>query len=76
MLSNDDFVISALVEEGRLTSQGVETARRAAVERGTTVCEALVAQGALTTRDVALARAQTSKGSIIDLESHYHILDL
>ena len=70
MLSNDDFVISALIEEGRLTSQGVEAARRAAVERGTTVCEALVAQGALTTRDVALARAQTYEFPYVDLANY------
>ncbi len=81
MLSSDDFVIAALVEDGRLKLADVATAKRRAsgvagsggsggVGDGSngvlSVCDALVEQGSLTGRELAVARAHTSEFPFVD----------
>lgn len=72
MLNNDDFVIAALVEDGRLTPDHIEKAKRYAAERGTSVAAALVSQNVLSSRDLAIARAQTYEFPFVDI-AHYDV---
>ncbi|MBX3385181.1 MAG: type II/IV secretion system protein [Phycisphaeraceae bacterium] len=76
MLSSDDFVIAALIEDGRLTTAGVNAARRRVAERppgapaNFSVCDALVEQGLLTGRELAIARAHTTEFLFVDLGNY------
>lgn len=72
MSGHDDFVISAMIEEGVLDRAKVDSATRFALERGLSVCDALTAQGVLCSRDIALFRAEVSEYPYVDL-SNYEI---
>lgn len=77
MLNSDDFVIAALVEDGRLRQSDVAAARRKLAERpaggtGLSLCDLLVEQGSLSGRELAITRAQTSEFAYVDL-SNYEI---
>lgn len=72
MLSNDDFVISSLIEDGLLTQAGVDHARRHATEKGTSIFESLIVNGLLGSRELSIARAQTNEFPFIDL-AHYEV---
>jgi len=65
---HEDFIIAALLEEGRLSAEAVDKARRAAPDKRSGVCDALVEQGAVTRRDLALVRAQICEVPFVDLE--------
>jgi type II secretory ATPase GspE/PulE/Tfp pilus assembly ATPase PilB-like protein len=67
---HDDFIIAALLEEGRLSGEQVDKARRAGVEKRTGTVEALVETGAVTRRDVALAKAQICEVPFVDLDRY------
>ncbi len=67
MLSHDDFVIAALLEEGLLDRAAVDAARVYASEHSVPLSQAIVAQGKLTSRDLAIVRAETSECPFVDL---------
>lgn len=67
MLSQDDFVISALLEEGLVDRASIDAARRSAVEGSMTISEAIVAQGKVSSRDLAIIKAETTECPYVDL---------
>jgi type IV pilus assembly protein PilB len=72
MLGHDDFVLAALVEEGLLTREQVDQARRAGAEKGIAPSEALIDLKLADVRTVALVRAQTSECPFVD-PAHYDV---
>lgn len=72
MAGHDDFVISAMLEEGMIDRAQMDIAARQAAEKSTGLCEALVALGTVSGRDVSLIRAEVSEYPFVDL-AHYDI---
>ena len=70
MLEHEDFAIAALLEEGRLTREQVEEARRLALERGKGIGEAISMLGLLPAREVAVVRAETCEVCFVDLDDY------
>ncbi len=66
MIGHDDFVLAALVEEGLVTREGVEQARRHAVESDRSPSEALSALDIVDARTIALVRAQVAEYPFVD----------
>jgi len=66
MTGHDDFVLAALIEEGMVTREQADAARRAAAEDGLGPSDALVRLGVVDARTVALVRAQTSECPFVD----------
>ncbi len=67
MMSHDDFLVAALVEDGLLTRERADLAVRHAQEMGLGIGEAVVGLGLLTSRQVAIARAETAEYPFVDL---------
>ena len=67
MISHDDFLVAALVEGGSLTRERADQAVRHAQQEGIGLGEAIVGLGLLTSRQVAIARAETAEYPFIDL---------
>ncbi len=72
MLSHDDFLIAALLESGRVSADAMDAARRVASEEGIPVTEALLRNGVIDPRGLALARAETCECPFVDI-AHYEI---
>jgi type IV pilus assembly protein PilB len=72
MLSASDFVLSYLQEEKLVTPEAVAAAQRHAAEQGTTTHEALVKDGVITARDLAIARASVAECCFVDV-THYDV---
>ncbi|MFN0132117.1 MAG: GspE/PulE family protein [Phycisphaerales bacterium] len=72
MLSQADFVVAALVEEGVLSRQDAEHAGRHAAEQRSSIDDALVALGLIEPRALAIARAGVCERPYIDL-GHFDI---
>jgi type IV pilus assembly protein PilB len=72
VLSQRDFVVSLLVEEGILSQEALELATRHASENRVSVPDAAIAIGAVTSRQVAIARGAVCECPFVDL-SHYEI---
>ncbi len=70
MLSHDEFLVAALVEDGTLTRERADAALRHAQETGVAFDEAVVAMGLLTSRQVAVVRAETSEHPYVDLSMY------
>jgi type IV pilus assembly protein PilB len=66
MLSEADIVIAALLEEQRVTPEGVERAKRRAAESGVNVLDALVSLGLMSASDVAITRAVVCEVPFVD----------
>ncbi len=67
MLDTSDFLIRDLLQQGAIDEASVEQARARAAETNTTVIEALVEVGCVTSRQVAIARATISECPFVDL---------
>ncbi|MFN9975527.1 MAG: hypothetical protein ACK58T_37105, partial [Phycisphaerae bacterium] len=67
MISQDDFVLAALLEEGMIDAGAAEKSRRYAAEHGGTPSEALSALGVVEPRAVAMVRAQISECPFVEL---------
>jgi type IV pilus assembly protein PilB len=72
VLSQQDFIVGALSEEGLLKPEVLERATRYASEHQVPVTDALVALGAVTARDLAIVRAVVCECPFVDLE-HYDV---
>jgi type IV pilus assembly protein PilB len=72
VLSQRDFVVAYMVEEGLLSPDAVERASRHASEHKIAVPDAAASLGLVTTRQVAIARAAVSECPFADLD-HYEI---
>ena len=62
-----EFVLSALVECGAASREGVARARAYASEHGMQVLEALAVQGVVTRKQIAVAHAEISECNYVDL---------
>jgi type IV pilus assembly protein PilB len=72
MLSQTDFVIALMREEGLLKPEVLERATKHAAEHHVSVAEATVALGVVTARELAVLRAAVSECPFVDLD-HYDI---
>ena len=72
MLSHKDFVVAYMIEEGMLSPDAVDRATRHAAEHKMTVPDAAVAIGAVSRKQVAIARAAVCECPFVDLE-HYEL---
>jgi type IV pilus assembly protein PilB len=70
MLSQDDFVIAALLEEGRLTRAQAEEAGKRAAEKRIEKSAALVEMGVATGRELAILRASLCECPFVDLAQY------
>jgi type IV pilus assembly protein PilB len=70
VLDHDDFVMSALVEEGLLDRPGLERAVRVAVERRIAKSQAAVDEGLVPAREVALVRATICECPFVDVGAY------
>lgn len=70
MLEHDDFVVSALLEEGVIDRAALEEAQRAGAARQQPVLAALVESGKATVRQVALCRAMIGEVPFVDVEQY------
>lgn len=66
MLTHDDFVLSALVDEQIITRSQAETAVKHGAEKGIPASEAVVALEMTSAKTVALVRAQTTESPYVD----------
>ena len=67
MIGHDDFLLSALIEEGLLTRERADQAVQHARESGKGIGDAIVSLGLLTSRQVAVVRAETAEYPYVDL---------
>ena len=66
MVGHDDFVLAALVEEGLVTREAIEQARKHAAESDRSPSEALSALKIIDARTIALVRAQVAEYPFVD----------
>ena len=66
MVGHDDFVLAALVEEGLVTREAVEQARKHAAESDRSPSEALSTLKIIDARTIALVRAQVAEYPFVD----------
>src|SRR5882672_7121283 len=66
MVGHDDFVLAALVEEGLVSREAVEQARKNAAESDRSPSEALSALNIVDARTIALVRAQVAEYPFVD----------
>jgi type IV pilus assembly protein PilB len=67
MLTHEDFVLSALVEEGLVDPGVLERARRHAAEHECSTAQALIDLKVIDAKSMAIMRAQTSEYPFVDL---------
>jgi type IV pilus assembly protein PilB len=70
VLRHKDFVVSALLEEGLLTTESLEKAARHAAERRIPIAEAAADLGLIPARDVAIARAGVCECPFVDIAAY------
>jgi len=70
VLSNKEFVVALMLEEGLLSPESLERATRHASEHRIGIAEATVVIGAVTHRDLAIARAAVSECPFVDIEQY------
>lgn len=63
----DDFVLTAVVEEGLLEPEQVERARRLASDQHAPVTDVIVSEGMVSERDLSILRAATCECCYVDL---------
>ncbi|MCC5823465.1 MAG: GspE/PulE family protein [Phycisphaerales bacterium] len=67
MLDTSEFVIQALIEDGKLSAQSAEDLRRYANEHAVTLEEAVIRLQKVSTRDLAIAKAIICEYPFVDL---------
>ena len=67
MLDTSEFVIQAMIEEGKLTAQSADELRRYANEHDVTLEEAVIRLQKVSTRDLAVAKAVICEYPFVDL---------
>jgi type IV pilus assembly protein PilB len=72
VLNQNDFVLTVLTQEGTLRPADAERAARHAAEQRLTVPDAAAAIGAITPRQLAIARATVAECAYVNIE-HYEI---
>ncbi|MDQ7013726.1 MAG: GspE/PulE family protein [Planctomycetota bacterium] len=69
MIQRNDFVLSAMLEEGIITQEQLDAASAYAKEQDMTVPRALVAQGVVSHRQIAICMAEIFECPFVDLEA-------
>jgi type IV pilus assembly protein PilB len=67
MRTQDDFLVAALLEAGLLTRERADQAVRHAQREGLAIADAVVSLGLLTSRQIAIVRAETAEYPFVDL---------
>ncbi|MFG0258198.1 MAG: GspE/PulE family protein [Phycisphaerales bacterium JB043] len=75
MLQRDEFLIRELLESGLIDEESVARAKNSAEDASISIIDALVANGAVTSRNLALAQAVVYECSFVDLEDYEINLD-
>jgi len=70
MLDHDGFVVSALVEEGRLARAAAEQAKVEAAHKSRSITSVLVERCLVTAREVALVRASICEVPFVDISQY------
>lgn len=70
MLDHDGFVVSALIEEGRVARDAADRAKAEASLKSRPITSVLVERGLVTAREVALARASICEVPFVDLSQY------
>ena len=68
MHNQDVFLEQTLLEEGRVTAEQLEEARRYGIEHQVDLVDALISTEAICGRDIALAKAGICEAPFADLE--------
>ena len=66
MMTHDDFLLAALIENGSLTRERADQAVRHAQDAGMSIGDAVVGLGLLSSRQVAIVRAETAEYPFVD----------
>ena len=69
MMQRNDFVVAAMLEEGVIGQEQLDGGTRYAKEHDLTVPEALVAQGVVSRRQLAICRAEIFECPFVDLDA-------
>ncbi len=70
MSNQDIFLEQALLEEERITTVELETARRHALERKVDLVDALIACDVISARDIALAKAGICEAPYVEIDQY------
>ncbi len=70
MHNQDVFLEQTLLEEGRVTTEQLEEARRYGIEHQVDLVDALISTEAINGRDIALAKAGICEAPFVDLEEY------
>ena len=68
MHNQDVFLEQTLLEEGRITAEQLEDARRYGIEHQVDLVDALISTETISGRDVALAKASICEAPFVDIE--------
>ncbi len=70
MHNQDVFLEQTLLEEGRVTTEQLELARRYGIEHQVDLVDALISTDAINGRDIALAKAGICEAPFVDLDQY------
>ncbi len=70
MHNQDVFLEQTLLEEGRVTTEQLDVARRYGIEHQVDLVDALICTNAINGRDIALAKAGICEAPFVDLEQY------
>lgn len=70
MLDHDQFVVAALVEEGRISAEAAAQAGAEGAARKQSALEVLLAKGTITARQAAIARAVIAEVAFVDISAY------
>ncbi len=70
MHNQDVFLEQTLLEEGRITSEKLEAARRYGIEHQVDLVDALISTGTISGHDIALAKAGICEAPYVDLTQY------
>ncbi len=70
MREHEDFIVAALLEEGRVDPGALQAAVREGAAEGLTPSKAIVARGLLSARDLALVRASIAEVPFVDVGAY------
>ncbi len=70
MSNQDVFLEGALLEEGRITRSQLEAARRYCIEQEVDLVDALILTEAVSSHDIALAKASICEAPFVDLAEY------
>ncbi len=70
MLEHEDFVVAAILEEGRFSKEALDNAVREGARSRLTPSQAIVAKGLLSSREMAIVKAVIAEVPFVDTAQH------